>query len=269
MITHTSKGSSKPEGSAPPRGDGPEGRPHRPGKLNPALERIYTSGQVSTASGQTRSAYPTATRREDAELLARLVAANRPFATLEIGMAFGLSTVAIADALPPEAAPHVVIDPFQSAGWDRIGLHTVALAGLDRRTEMIEEPSQSVLARFAQDGRRFDFVFHDGSHLFDALMTDLYFINRMLPENGVIVIDDLWMPSVRRAASFLITNLGYRFEDSGGGRSVADRITKPLARFVRDPRPFAPLPITLFSGKIMVLRKVTDRKRNWDFFRSF
>lgn len=269
VVSDISTGSSEPEQALPPSTVGSPQEQRLAGQLNPALEQIYASGQVSTASAEKRSAFPTATRREDAELLADLVAANRPRKTLEIGMAFGLSTVAIADALEADAAPHVVIDPFQSAGWDGIGLHTVALAGLEGRTEFVEEPSQSVLARYAEEGRQFDFVFHDGSHLFDALMTDLYFINRMLPEGGVIVIDDLWMPSVRRAASFLITNLDYRVEPSETGRSTKDRIFKPLARFARDPRPFAPLPITLFSGKIMVLRKASERKRNWDFFRAF
>lgn len=237
--------------------------------LNAVLEDIYSSGEVRNAAGETRSAFPTATRQDDADLLARLVAKERPKRSLEIGMAFGLSTVSIADALPRGSAPHLVIDPFQSEGWGGIGLHTVDRAGLSDRVEFMEEASQVALPRAMEEGRRFDFVFHDGSHLFDGLLTDLYFINRMMPAGGLLVIDDLWMPAVRRAVSFLITNLDYRVEPADVPLTAFERVTKPLARFSRDPRPFMPLPITLFAGKIMTLRKTRDRKRDWTDFAPF
>lgn len=237
--------------------------------LNAVLEDIYSSGKVCNAHGDERNAFPAATRREDAEVLDGLVRQCRPKRTLEIGMAYGLSTVAIAAALPDEAERHVVIDPFQSAGWGGIGLHTVERAGLTQRVEVVEEPSQSVLASFHTEGREFDFVFHDGSHLFDYLMTDLHFINRMLPVGGTLVIDDLWMPAVRRAASFLITNLDYVVEPTGARVSAVERLAKPLGRFAKDPRPFAPLSITTFAGKVMRLRKSSDRKRNWTDFNHF
>lgn len=237
--------------------------------LPAVLEDIYSSGKVCDARGDERDAFPAATRREDAEVLTALVRQHRPKRTLEIGMAYGLSTVAIAAALPDGAERHVVIDPFQSVGWGGIGLHTVERAGLSHKVEVAEEPSQTVLASYQKEGRTFDFVFHDGSHLFDYLMADLHFINRMLPEGGILVIDDLWMPAVRRAASFLITNLDYVVEPTGAKIPLADRLAKPMGRFAKDPRPFAPVSITTFAGKVMKLRKSRDRKRNWTDFNPF
>lgn len=69
--------------------------------------------------------------------------------------------------------------------------------------------SELILPRLAGDGLRRDFVFIDGSHLFDSVVVDFFYADRLLPVGGVIALHDTWMPSVRRAITFVSTNRAY------------------------------------------------------------
>src|SRR5215212_1119487 len=109
------------------------------------LERIYSTGSVEDAGGEAVPAFPVSVPRRHALELARLVRDEGARRTLETGMAFGLSTVAIASVF--DDGRHVAIDPNQHGAYGGIGMLNAERAGVASRVELIEEPSELALPR--------------------------------------------------------------------------------------------------------------------------
>jgi predicted O-methyltransferase YrrM len=59
------------------------------------------------------------------------------------------------------------------------------------------------------DGFRADAAFVDGSHIVDNVFVDLYFLREIVRPGGLIVLDDLWWPSVAAAARHYETDAGW------------------------------------------------------------
>ena len=89
-------------------------------------------------------------------------------------------------------------------------------------------------ARAAAAGRRgqreFDLAFVDGDHRFEGVFLDLYFMTRLVKPGGLVVVDDMWMPSVRTAVAYVEKNLGL---DPRAGRAPG---RLPLAAPPTEPR---------------------------------
>ena len=200
------------------------------------LERIYATGVVEDAGGGTRPAFPASLPREHAEALARLVRDEGARRTLETGMAFGISTVAIAAAHP--GVRHVAVDPHQRDAWRGIGVLNVGRAGFEERVELIEKPSELALPRLVAEGRELDLVLIDGMHLFDYTLVDFFHADRMLRVDGVVVFHDTWMPAVHQAASYVLANRAYQRLPAG-------------------------------DDAMWALRKTGEDERAWDFHRDF
>jgi predicted O-methyltransferase YrrM len=63
------------------------------------------------------------------------------------------------------------------------------------------------------DARQFDLAFVDGNHRFDGALVDLVLLRRLVRPGGTVFVDDFQLPSVSRAVSFCVTNLGWTFEE--------------------------------------------------------
>ena len=138
----------------------------------------------------------------EGEFLAELIAKNQCGATLEIGLAHGLSAAYILGAHKGE---HVAMDPFQRAFDDR-GLRNLEQLGLSDRLRFHEDFSRSVLPKLLDAGDKFDFVFIDGSHRFDDVFLDFYYCDRLLKQGGYIAFHDTWMRSTQTTLSFIRRN---------------------------------------------------------------
>jgi predicted O-methyltransferase YrrM len=203
------------------------------------IERIYESGKVEAADGSLRDAFPAALSRFHAQEVARLVGDLRLTRTLETGMAFGLSTLAIcAVHAERDDGSHIAIDPHQSTDWGGIGILNLKRAGLEQRARVIEARSDEALPRLRDEGLRIDFALIDGLHLFDTTLVDFFHADRMLDPGGVVVFHDTWMPAVGQAVAFVRANRAYE-------------------------------PIEAGDGNMAALRKVGEDDRAWDFHRRF
>jgi predicted O-methyltransferase YrrM len=130
----------------------------------------------------------------------------RPQNTAEIGMAFGFSTLYILAALHEnQTGRHTSIDPFQPA-WNQVGLNQPDKVGMGHAFRFIGEKSVPALAGFARNGEQFEMIFIDGNHRFDDVLVDFTLSAEVSPIGGYLLLDDLWMPSVRRALSFIRKN---------------------------------------------------------------
>jgi hypothetical protein len=97
-----------------------------------------------------------------------LLLAENPSTVIEIGLAYGSSALAIAEALVAarsNEARHVIVDAYQKqfhgSGWAAI-----VGAGLAGLCSLVEERSQIALSRLLGDGFVAHAAFVDGSHIF-------------------------------------------------------------------------------------------------------
>jgi len=126
--------------------------------------------------------------------LIRTVGAQK---TLEVGMASGVSTLAIMGA---HSGHHTAIDPNQtcdgSDGWQGVGLTAVRNSGLEDRFTLLKESSHLALPRLLGEGQEFEFIFIDGWHSFDYTFMDIFYSDMLLRDGGILVVDYWGMPQV-------------------------------------------------------------------------
>ena len=175
--------------------------------------------------------------------------------TIEVGLALGISALWFCQALEARGGRHAAVDPFQQESWNGAGLRTLREAGVGEVVEVIEEESQLALPRLVGEGREFDFAFIDGDHRFDGAFLDLYYMTRLVRPGGLIVLDDLWMPSIRMAVSYAERNLELTLEPGAlpnGFRWSRRRLTRGIPGG---------------SGNFAVLRTPPQRPElRWDQF---
>ena len=110
----------------------------------------------------------------------QLIQDNQIQQSLEIGCAFGISSLFICDSLSYKPNPsHIIIDPHQSTLWHGVGVHNLEKAGF-RFYELIAKPSEFALPLIVESGKSFDFAFIDGLHRFENVLLDFFYINRLL-----------------------------------------------------------------------------------------
>jgi predicted O-methyltransferase YrrM len=161
-----------------------------------------------------------------AEALYRHVRSQRPHLAVEVGMANAISTLAILTALEDNGGDTrlISIDPSQSTQWRDCGRAAVARAGLAARHRVIEKPDSLALPELLATGTRVDFGYIDGWHTFDYALVDFWYLDKMVPRDGVIAFNDCGWPAVAKVIRFVETHRRYRELDVG----LARRYDRPL-----------------------------------------
>lgn len=182
-----------------------------------ALAEMYGEGHSVELKSGKKIALDKVTRIsiEQGLLLHSLIVNNNVARSLEIGFAFGFSTVWILDALRgKENAKHVAVDPFEKSVWKSVGLTQVEKLGSPADFQWIEDYSIHALSDSIRQKQWFDFIYIDGNHRFDDIIVDFYLCDQVLRDRGLIILDDMWMPSIRSATNFVVANRFYRREPS-------------------------------------------------------
>jgi predicted O-methyltransferase YrrM len=145
------------------------------------------------------------------ELIRRSIAATKPKLGIEVGLAFGISTLYILDAMQQHGGGKLIgMDPAQhDHTWRGGGLHNVRRAGFAENYEFWEQTSQNILPRLSASGARIQFAFLDGWHTFDHTLIDFFYADAMLDVGGIIVVDDTGYPAIGRLCDFVLANRDY------------------------------------------------------------
>jgi predicted O-methyltransferase YrrM len=166
----------------------------------------------------------------EADVLRDLLVDENPHVAIEIGLAYGASALAIADALAScggRETRHVIIDAFQDHFHD-VGWDALVEAGVDDRSVLLRERSQLALPRLVASGFVADVAFVDGSHIFHNVFVDLVFVRDLVRPAGLIVLDDCEWPSVATAVRYFERNAGWKPEPiAGASRLRAYRLPDP------------------------------------------
>ena len=243
------------------------------------LEEILTRKEVRSADGALIPLHSEITAEEGA-LLQELIAKKCPAISLEVGLAFGVSALFICEALSKvEGKRHIVIDPWQGAGFGNVGLRNLEEAGFGGMIDFREQKSHIALPELAAEGARIDFAFIDGFHTFDHVLLDFFYVDLLLRPGGIVVFDDVEWPAIHRVCRYVATNRAYRACAETGMKParIADRALSWAAR--RSPRlgrvlngRFSqPDEVLGFSrGSSMVaFEKLAHDDRKWDFDQAF
>jgi predicted O-methyltransferase YrrM len=194
-------------------------------RVREVRERLLVAGTVDVrGNGSHTELSPVAIGPQEGLALRSWVRRAAASRTLETGLGYAVSTLFIVEGLLENGPDgrHVAADPYQRRGlsshrtsYEGVGLRILDEAGVRDVVEFYEEESQIVLPRLLAEGRRFDFAFLDGNHRFEGVFLDLIYSGRLLDEGGMIFVDDVQLPGVRRAVDFCVANLGWVREDGG------------------------------------------------------
>lgn len=231
-----------------------EGEQDLVGRIREARRRLAAHGPPRVRAGGDfeRVSVPVS----DSDVLRDLLLAEKPGTVIEIGLAYGSSALAIAEALAmaeglgiaealaaagPEEARHVIVDAYQKhfhgSGWAAI-----TGAGLAGLCSLVEERSQIALPRLLTNGFVADAAFVDGSHIFHNVFVDLFYLRELVRPGGLVILDDCSYPSVATAARYFEVNTGWEPEPiRWPTRLRAFRLPKPRTEpDFTSFRPFGP-----------------------------
>lgn len=238
--------------------------------MNLLLEQIYQTRQVEDAEGNAINPFPTATAYELGKVFYDLIQEEKLERTLEVGMAYGLSTLFICQAHSDKGTGHhTAIDPNQNSLWRSIGKLNIEKAGFADRFRFFEACSHEVLPQLLANGEQFDFAFIDGMHLFDYALVDFFYIDKMLRVGGYVIFDDIWMPSIRKVLYFVVQNKAYELIKFSTQQNLRKRASRMARRFLQDPLERDYKGIKFTPENICILRKLSEDNRHWEFHRSF
>jgi predicted O-methyltransferase YrrM len=239
--------------------------------MNEIIRSIYTTGYVKDADGHSYPHNTSSVTFDVGHLLYEFVRVHRPLKTLEIGMAYGASTLFICQAHRDNGCGHhSAIDPFEETSYESIGLLNMERANLKDLLSFFPAPSDLVLPQLHAQNEQFDFVFIDGNHLFDYALVDFFFADKLLNIGGHIAIDDLWMPSVRKVASFVLRNKPYRLLSISSEYmpTTWEYVLQTGTRILQNPfgRDWR---LKLHPSNVAFFEKIAADSRSWKFHRSF
>lgn len=252
---------------------------------NVLIQDIFESRQVADDRGNTQTLRD-GIDPEEGNLLLSLICQYKLTRTLEIGCAFGVSTLYICEALSRLGSGyHTILDPHQYSEFSGIGVANLKRVGFDS-FELIERPSEVALPALLAEGRTFQFALIDGWHTFDHTLLDLFYANRLLEEGGIVVIDDLHLHGVRRAVRYMLNYPNY--EVVGSTEDFHRHQKAPVRRLVDGfmqwlgtviPRRYldemfvntrlSPDSSLGIKGSMIALRKTGPDARGWDWHKPF
>lgn len=245
--------------------------------MNPLLLQILRAGVVTDEKGKE---YPLHSHTFESQcvFLQGIIETIGAKIGVEIGLAYGISSLAICEALARQAgAEHHIIDPVQEEEWHGIGLLNLKRAGFSSMIKFYPEFSWKALPRMCDEGLRADFAYVDTTKVFDIVMADVFFLHRLLRVGGVMVLDDCDFPGIRKVARFLRRHPGWKLHSAEHPyqASSAKRILSKICHYVpQREKWFAPsflhLDIDLgIHARCLAFQKVNEDSRPWDWFHEF
>lgn len=146
---------------------------------------------------------------EECIFIHKLIKANKPKRVFEFGMANGMSSMIIVNALHRVGGEMLMSnDPFQKTQWKSIGLYNVKQVQKVNNSSIehkhIEKLSSDSFNDVPSD--YFDMVLVDGAHDKENVIYDINNSKRILKKGGILILDDVLHEGVREAMKVVINN---------------------------------------------------------------
>lgn len=243
--------------------------------MNNTLEQVLRTGRTTDVEGRERRVTGSITR-DDCLLLQQQAGFVKARTALETGVAFGVSTLALAEALA-ESGPGwklYGVDPDQSRVHGSAALAALRREGLADSFELLEGPSHLMLPKLLERGVTLDLAFIDGWHTFDYTLLDFFYIDKLLRPGGVVLLHDISWPSKQRVLRFILTHRRYqsiplRLPTKTGFWRWLRRIGGAKWRWVRGG-PFGPVRLAgLNRPDLAALQKLEQFEPDHRFYKRF
>lgn len=245
--------------------------------VNAVINEILDTKKTITPDGEEIKLTSEISRKGGAFLFKIINDHENVLKTLEIGCANGISSLHICEALKNrKGAHHTIIDPFQSTDWKNAGIYALQRAGFKNFT-LLEKKSEFALPELlAEENQQYDFIFIDGWHTFDHVMTESLYATRLLKTGGFLVFDDVDTAALAKVVKYLNNYPCYNYY-----ADIVDYPDSPaLALLCRimslipvphDLRHRMPRIIKKLNRKpsIIALQKTDEDKRGWNWYKPF
>ena len=255
-------------------------------KCQTQLEKIFQCGEVSDGEGKMHQLGSNVDQKEG-KFLFDIIQQHGCSKTLEVGCAMGISSLYICAALDgKENASHTIIDPMQKTDWHSLGITQLDKAGVGYY-HLVEEPSEYALPRMAESGEKYDFCFIDGWHTFDHTLIDFFYIDRLLNEGGIVAVDDITFPGIKKLMRYLVNYPNYKLigkvpatRQKGFLSCLYNGIVyafRPLSKIfpkkmryrIFSDNIIRPEKKLGLNASMIALQKTGPDKRRWDWFVDF
>jgi len=227
-------------------------------KLTSTLEYAYSSSSFFDIPRE--KLFPTSITQIQGLFITELLSKCRPQNIIELGGGFGISCLWIENCCHWPHHHTVVESDRKSCQL----LSTVKKELNLKSIKIVHDSTQHYLAtKLASEPTLADVFFIDACELFDGLMVDLHFCNKLLAINGLIILRNSWNPSIRKAVSFVLENLPYELVPQ-----TNDLLTKHSLKsiFIRDA---ALKRVGSLSCDFLILKKTSADLRPWNHFSAF
>ncbi|HML58286.1 MAG TPA: class I SAM-dependent methyltransferase [Ferruginibacter sp.] len=244
--------------------------------MNDILEKIFETQKFTNSKNQIINIH-SETRKNQCDFLQDIIKNNKFKHSIEIGFAYGMSTLAITEEIVKNGGSHVVIDKFQNTGWGGNGLDLITQAGYSEKVEFYEEYCYITLPALLEKGRKFDFAYIDSTKQLDWLLVDFFYLDKLLEINGIIVFDDVIFPGIRKLLRYLCQFPNYKVY-AQFPTNYNESKSKKLAKSLK----LLPYSEKLLKEEILrtdfelginahaiALQKIDTDKRNWDWHVNF
>lgn len=209
---------------------------------------------------------------DEANVLAYLIMRDRCLRTLETGVGFGISSLAICEALSlvkhEQAVVHYGIDPCQINEHRGAALCLLSAHGLQKYFALLEGPTHLMAPKLIEEGIQIDLAFIDGFHTFDYSLVDFFFIDKLLRPGKHLVIHDIQFPSKKKLLKFILSHRRYRIVETGKLKVPMRKRLRFILRGLKykDPQWYS---VPAGGANMAVLKKDENFEPEWHYFSNF
>ena len=245
------------------------------------LQEIFRLGTIETNIQGERIELNSHTPKEQGLFLQKVYDKIKPKKSLEVGLALGISTLFILEKCREyngDEKCHIIIEPFS---WGDAAIHNIRKEGLEKYIDVHNDFSDVVLPTLFLNKEKIQFAYVDTTKVFDTVLQDFYFIDKILDVGGVIVFDDATMGGINVVMRFINSLPHYEiFEKyekidvsraSNLGRWAFEKAIS-LIPFKEKYMPFYSLKTGTQLGlnyKAIAFRKIAKDPRKWDWDKAF
>lgn len=240
------------------------------------LEDIFAAQSFTNSKGETVPLH-SHTVKPQCEFLQQIIRDNNFKNGIEIGLAYGISTLAIMEALRQQKGQHTVIDKFQNESWGGNGLDLIHRAGYAEHLTFYEEFCYEALPALLKEGKQYDFAYIDSTKQFDWILVDFFYLDKLIETGGIIVFDDVSFPGIRKVLRYISQWPSYRIygqwpknkkQKQSRKLSILLKTLPGLKKFIREETLRSDFDLGL-NAHCIALQKTGDDARNWDWHKSF
>ncbi len=244
--------------------------------MHPILTSIFETRKFTTKTGEVVEVN-SETSKKQCEFLQQIIRDNKFKSSIEIGLAFGMSALAITEEVVKNGGKHLTIDKFENNGWHGYGLDLLEQANLRDQVEFHEEFCYITLPQLLAQNRKFDFAYIDSTKQFDWLLVDFFYLDKLLEINGVIVFDDAAFPGIRKLLRFISQFPNYEiYRHYPSNKPEADsskiKLFKKLFsnanNILKEELIHSDYELGV-NTYCLAIRKIAEDTRNWDWHVNF